>query len=134
MFERYKNFIRVTQEMRLISGTSWTVPQISWSQKLKFQKTETRFCRWKSTDNNDINIFLSLENPCNFYLRKKISENAFLTPIVNYCKNVKKKQILPFKTAVNWLFNDIWHYLIISCFDWKIDVFQQTVVRGLLYL
>ena len=36
--------------------------------KLKFQKTETCFCRWKSTDNNDINIFQSLENPCTFFL------------------------------------------------------------------
>ena len=39
--------------------------------KLKFQKTETSFCGWKSTDNNDINIFLSLENPCTFLLVKE---------------------------------------------------------------
>ena len=32
-------------------------------QKLKLQKTETCFCRWKSNDFNDTNIFLSLENP-----------------------------------------------------------------------
>ena len=25
-----------------------------------------QFCRWKSTENHDINIFLSLENPCTF--------------------------------------------------------------------
>ena len=31
------------------------------------------------------------------------------------------------KTTVNWLFNDNWGYLINGCF--KIDVFQQTVVR-----
>ena len=31
--------------------------------------------------------------------------------------------------TVNWLFNDIWSYLVIGCFDWKIGVFQQTVVR-----
>ena len=51
--------------------------------KLKFQKTETRFCRavlWKSTDNNDINILLSLENPCTFLLAKeKISKRIFNT-------------------------------------------------------
>ena len=35
---------------------------------------------------------------------------------------------MPFKTTVNWLINDIC-YLAISCFDWKIVVFQQTVVR-----
>ena len=65
--------------------------------KLKSQKTETQFCRWKSTDNNDINIFLSLENPC---------------------------------TTKNWLFNDVWCYLLIACFDWKIGIFQKTVVRA----
>ena len=36
---------------------------------------------------------------------------------------------MPFKTTVNWLFNDIWCYLDIDCFDWKILVFQQTIVR-----
>ena len=30
-------------------------PNILAKYKLKFQKTETEFCRWKSTDNNDIN-------------------------------------------------------------------------------
>ena len=43
------------------------------------------------------------------------------------------KQILSFKTTVKWLFNDIWCYIVIGCFDWKIGVFQQTVLRGLLY-
>ena len=36
---------------------------------------------------------------------------------------------MPFKTTANWLFNDMWCYLVIAFFDWKIDVFQQTVVR-----
>ena len=48
-------------------------------------------------------------------------------------KNPTEKQIMPFKTTVNWLFNDIWCYLVIGCFDWKIGIFQQTVLRGLLY-
>ena len=39
---------------------------------------------------------------------------------------------MSFKTTVNWLFNDIC-YLVMGCFDWKIGVFQQTVLRGLLY-
>ena len=39
-------------------------------ETLKFQKTEKQFCRWKSTDKNNINIFLSLENPCTFLLAK----------------------------------------------------------------
>ena len=48
-------------------------------------------------------------------------------------QNRTEKQIMPFKTAVNWLFNDIWCYLAIGCFEWKICIFQQTVQRGLLY-
>ena len=35
-----------------------------------------------------------------------------------------------FKTTINWLFNDIWYYLFIACFDQEIGPFQQTVVRA----
>ena len=62
-------------------------------QKLKFQKTETWFCRWKNTDNNNINIFLSLENLAPFCLGKKRPENAFLTLRVNYRKIVQKNKL-----------------------------------------
>ena len=48
-------------------------------------------------------------------------------------QNRTEKQIMPIKTTVNWLFNDIWCYLVMGYFDWKISVFQQTVVGGLLY-
>ena len=48
-------------------------------------------------------------------------------------QNPTEKQIMLFKTPVNSLFNDIWCYLVIGYFDWKISVFQQTVVTGLLY-
>ena len=48
-------------------------------------------------------------------------------------QNRTEKQTMPFKTTVNWLFNDIWCYLVIGYFDWKIGVSQQTVVRSLLY-
>ena len=41
-------------------------------------------------------------------------------------QNRTEKQIMLFKTTVNCLFNDIWCYLVIGCFDWKICVFQQT--------
>ena len=34
---------------------------------------------------------------------------------------------MPSKTRINFLFNDIC-YLFIACFDWKIGIFQQTVV------
>ena len=42
-------------------------------------------------------------------------------------ENRTEKQIMPSKTTITWLFNDIWCYLYIVCFDWKIGVFQQTV-------
>ena len=42
-----------------------------------------------------------------FCLQKKRPENAFLTLTVNYRKIVHLKQIMSFKTRVNWLFNDV---------------------------
>ena len=42
-----------------------------FSKTLKNQKAATRFCRWKSTDNNKINISLPLENPCTCLLAKE---------------------------------------------------------------
>ena len=44
-------------------------------------------------------------------------------------QNCTEKQIMPFKTIVNWLFNDTWCYLVTGCFDWKIVAFQQAVVK-----
>ena len=44
-------------------------------------------------------------------------------------RNRAEKQIMPSKITINWLFDDIWRYLFIACFDWKIGVFHQTVVR-----
>ena len=64
-----------------------------------------------------------------FYLRKERSIS----------KNRKEKQIMPCRSTINWLFNDIWCYLFNTCFDWEIGVFQQIVVgvyhilKGLLY-
>ena len=36
---------------------------------------------------------------------------------------------MPFRTTLNSLFNDIWYCSVIGCFDWKIGLFQQAVVR-----
>ena len=44
----------------------------------------------ESTDNSDINILLSLENPGIFLLAKERPVNAFLTLIVNYRKIAQK--------------------------------------------
>ena len=62
-------------------------------QKLEFQNTETQFCRWRSTDNNDINIFLSLKNPCTFLLAKEKTWKCILALIVNYRKIVQKNKL-----------------------------------------
>ena len=91
---------------------------------------ETPFCRWKSTDNNDINVFLSVENPCTFLLAKEKTWKRIFNINSGLSQNRTEKQIMLFKTTVNCLFNDIWCYLIIGCFDWKISVVQQTVVWG----
>ena len=114
--------------MKLISGTQWTFPQISWL-KIQTLKYETRFCRWNSNDDNDINIFLSLGNPCTFLLAKDNTWKRIFNINSELSENRTEKQIMPSKTTVNWVFNDIWCYLVIACFDWKISVFQQTVVR-----
>ena len=59
----------------------------------KFQKTETRFYRWKS------NITTTLISSCHrkilvlFYFRKKRPENALLTVTVNYRKIVQKNKL-----------------------------------------
>ena len=70
-----------------------------------FLKTETRLCWWKKQ--------WSLGNPCTLLLEKKRPEKIL--------HNAAEKQSMPFK--------DIWCYLAIGCFDWKIDVFQQAVLR-----
>ena len=49
-------------------------------------------------------------------------------------QNCTEKQSMPSNTKTNWLFNDIWCYLSIACFDWKIDVFQQRVLRVIILL
>ena len=95
--------------------------------KLRFQKTETRFCKLKSNNYKNINIFLLLENPSKILLSKeKTWKNIFNTnsELSQYCT---EKQML-FRATVDWLFNDIWYYLVIGCLDWKIGIFQQTVV------
>ena len=48
------------------------------------------------------------ENLLPFCLRKKRPENALT---MNY------RKIMPFKTALNWLFNDMGCYLVIGDFD-----------------
>ena len=78
-------------------------------------------------------MVLSLENPCTFLLAKDKTWKYIFNTYSELLQNGTEKQIMPLKTTVNWLLNDIWCYLVIGCFDWKIGIFQQTVLRGLLY-
>ena len=100
-------------------------PNIS-AKNRKFQKTW--FYRWECTNKNDINIFLLLENPCTFLLAKEKTWKLIFNTNSELSQNRTQKQIMPSKTTINWLFNHIWCYLFIACFDSKIGVFQQTVV------
>ena len=68
-----------------------------------------------------------------FCLQKKKLEKSIFNTNSELSQNRTEKQIMPFKTIVNWLFNDIWCYLVIGSFDWKIGIFQQTVVRVYYY-
>ena len=56
-----------------LHGHNERFTSIPWLKirKKKFQKTETRFCRWKCSGYNNTSIFLSLENPCAFSLAKE---------------------------------------------------------------
>ena len=96
---------------------------------MKCLKTETRFCKWMSNDYNDTDIFLSRENSCTFFLAKEKAWKSIFNNNSDLSQNLREKQIILFKATVNWLSNDIWWYLVIGWFYWKIGVFQQTVVR-----
>ena len=103
----------------LFQGHNERFPKyLGW--KLKFQKTETRFCRWKSNDLSRINVFLSLENPCTFLLTKEKTWKRTFNINSELSQNRTEKQIVPFKTTVNWLFDDMWCYLVIVFFIKKL--------------
>ena len=95
---------------------------------MKFQKTEPRFCKWKSNYYNDINIFMPLKNPCTYLLAEEKTWKCICNTKSELLQNCSEKQIMPFKTTANELFNDILCYLVIDSFDWKISIFEQAVV------
>ena len=78
-------------------------------------------------------IFLSPENCWTFLFAKENTWKRIFNTDSELSRNRTEKQIIPFKTTLNWLFNDVWCYLVIGSFDWKIGIIQQTVARGLLY-
>ena len=66
-----------------------------------------------------------------FCLRKKRPEKRIFNINSELSQNHTEKQIMPFKTTLNLLFK--WYIMLFSycSFDWKIGIFQQTVVRGI---
>ena len=62
----------------------------------KNKKTETLFCRWKSADNNDFIIFLSLENHSIFLLAKEKTCKSIFNTDGELSQNRTEKQIMPF--------------------------------------
>ena len=99
------------------------------SYKLKFQKTETQFCRWKSNDSNNINIFLSLKNSCTFLLMKEKTWKCIFNTNSKLSQNCTEKQIMLFKTTVNCLLNDM---MLFSCwlFWLKNQCFSTNHCKG----
>ena len=124
-----KAFIRFHEEMRLIVRTWFTFPPKFWlkikiSEKLRHAFVDERAmitmtlissCHWKTV------VLICLQ-------KEKTWKRIFKTDCELF-QNHTEKQFMPSKTTVNWLFNDIWCYLFIARFDWKISVFQKTVVR-----
>ena len=96
------------------------------------------YCTWIRNEYNDINIFLSLENPCTFLLRKEKNWKPIFNTN-NFLKIYTEKQFALSKTSLNWLFRGIGCYLAIGCFDSKIQSdsikFNLTCLcKGLLHL
>ena len=81
---------------------------------------------------------LSLKNPCTILLTKEISWKRILNTNSELLQNRTEKQIMPFKTTVNYIgylmiYCIIWSlvvlicYLVIGCFDWKVVVFNKQL-------
>ena len=62
---------------------------------MKFQKPEKQFCRWKSTDTNDINVFMSLENAYTFLVVKEKTRKRISNTNSELSQNHTEKQITP---------------------------------------
>ena len=72
---------------------------------------------------NGINIFLPPENPCTLLLAKENTWKDIFNTNSELSQNCTEKEVMSFKTSLNWLLNDIWCYLVIGSFNWKIDIF-----------
>ena len=58
-----------------------------------------------------------MENIWIFLLAKEKTWKRIFNINSELSKNRTEKQIMAFKTSVNWLINDIWRYLVIAGFE-----------------
>ena len=72
-------------------------------QKSNFQKTVTRFCRWKSNDDNDSIVFLSLENRCNSLFAKEKTWKSIINTNSKLSQNCKNKLCHPKQQQIVYL-------------------------------
>ena len=69
-----------------------------------------------------------LENPCIFLLAKEKPLKRIFNTNSELLQSGTEKQIVLSKTTINRLFNNIWCYLFIACFDKKkLPTFQLAV-------
>ena len=108
---RWKAFIRVPFGNEVDFRDIRNVSLHMYWLKIKISENWD-FCRWRSNDDSDINVFMSLENPCTFLLAKEKTWKRTFNINSVLSQNRAEKQIMPFKTTVNWLFNDMWYYLV----------------------
>ena len=82
-------------------------------------------------------MFLSLEKPCTFLLAKEKTWKRIFNTNSELSQNRTEKQIMLFKTKVNWLFNDTWCYFVIIVFIVKLTFFNKqsllSPVRNMIY-
>ena len=71
-------------------------------------------------------VFLSLENPCIFWLAKEKTWKRIFNTNSELSQNRTENQIVPSK-IINWLFNDIWCHLFIACLIEKLAFFSKQL-------
>ena len=88
----YQSSIRNEVDFRDLMNAS---PNIL-AKNSNFKKVR-QFCRWKSTDNNDFNIFLSLETTCTFLVAKEKTWKRIFNLNGKLSQNGTEKKIMPSK-------------------------------------
>ena len=65
---------------------------------------------------------------CSFLLAKEKAWKRIFKTNSELSQNRTEKQVTPSKTTANWLFNEIWCYLVIAYFDWKNRQFWLFII------